>query len=81
MHHHPLGIVFSDADYGFKSWRRYGFLLMYSAFAVWGTLNSCQAASPLVRLVKGEEMWKTPDHSQRVLPHNWGGTKRNRTIT
>ncbi|GFY19789.1 uncharacterized protein TNCV_4649591 [Trichonephila clavipes] len=27
-----------------------------------GTLNSRQAASPLVRFVKGEERWEAPDH-------------------
>ncbi|GFV89012.1 hypothetical protein TNCV_4912121 [Trichonephila clavipes] len=28
----------------------------YTAFAAWGTLNSRRAASPLVRLVQGEEV-------------------------
>ncbi|GFW45519.1 uncharacterized protein TNCV_3244591 [Trichonephila clavipes] len=46
-----------------------------------GTLNSRLAASPLVRLVGGEERWETPDHSQGVLPQNWGGTEKNRTVT
>ncbi|GFU71717.1 hypothetical protein TNCV_4412911 [Trichonephila clavipes] len=27
------------------------------AFATWGSLNSRRAASPLVRLVKGEDEW------------------------
>ncbi|GFY08251.1 hypothetical protein TNCV_1356591 [Trichonephila clavipes] len=27
-----------------------------------GTLNSHRAASPLVRLVEGEERWEVPDH-------------------
>ncbi|GFU75108.1 uncharacterized protein TNCV_3172871 [Trichonephila clavipes] len=27
-----------------------------------GTLNSRRAASPLMRLVDGEERWKAPDH-------------------
>ncbi|GFV99077.1 hypothetical protein TNCV_1510551 [Trichonephila clavipes] len=38
--------------------------------------NSCRAASPLVRLVEGEEMWKASDHPQGVLPQNWGGIKQ-----
>ncbi|GFX13100.1 uncharacterized protein TNCV_2357561 [Trichonephila clavipes] len=41
-----------------------------------GTLNSRRAASPLVKLVEGEEMWEAPDHLQGVLPQNWGGTER-----
>ncbi|GFS57886.1 uncharacterized protein TNCV_2909661 [Trichonephila clavipes] len=55
---------------------------MYRAFA-WhgGTLNSRRAASPLVRLVEGEERWEFSDHSQSVLPLNWGGTEPNRTVT
>ncbi|GFT18065.1 uncharacterized protein TNCV_423321 [Trichonephila clavipes] len=36
------------------------------------TLNSCRAASPLVRLVEREERWEVPDHPQGVLPRNWG---------
>ncbi|GFU56211.1 uncharacterized protein TNCV_712691 [Trichonephila clavipes] len=46
-----------------------------------GTLNSRRAASPLVWLVEGEEMWKNPGHSQVFLPLNWGGTEKNRTVT
>ncbi|GFU76247.1 uncharacterized protein TNCV_527271 [Trichonephila clavipes] len=46
-----------------------------------GILNSCRAASPLVRLVKGEERWEASDHPQSVLPLNWGGTEPNRIIT
>ncbi|GFV64236.1 uncharacterized protein TNCV_3000011 [Trichonephila clavipes] len=45
------------------------------------TLNSRGAASPLVRLVEGEERWEAPDHLQGVLPQNWGGTKQNRIVT
>ncbi|GFW15078.1 uncharacterized protein TNCV_172251 [Trichonephila clavipes] len=41
-----------------------------------GTLNSCRAASPLVRLVEGEERREAPDH-----PQNWGGTELNYTAT
>ncbi|GFW00049.1 uncharacterized protein TNCV_3568391 [Trichonephila clavipes] len=44
-----------------------------------GSLKSRQAASPLVRLVEGEERWKAPDHPQGVLPQNWGGNEQNRT--
>ncbi|GFU06306.1 uncharacterized protein TNCV_4765991 [Trichonephila clavipes] len=32
-----------------------------------GTLNSRRAASPLLRLVEGEERWEAPDHPQGVL--------------
>ncbi|GFV85514.1 hypothetical protein TNCV_3773381 [Trichonephila clavipes] len=46
-----------------------------------GTLNSRREASPLVRLVEGEERWETPDHSQVVLPQTLGGTEPNRTVT
>ncbi|GFW04262.1 uncharacterized protein TNCV_2670261 [Trichonephila clavipes] len=35
------------------------------------TLNSRRAASPLVRLVEGEERWEVPDHLQVVLYQNW----------
>ncbi|GFV66558.1 uncharacterized protein TNCV_3894511 [Trichonephila clavipes] len=52
---------------------------MHSAFGV--TLNSRRAANPLVRLVEGEERWEPSDHSQGVLPQNWGGTEQNRTDT
>ncbi|GFW66060.1 uncharacterized protein TNCV_588861 [Trichonephila clavipes] len=45
------------------------------------TLNSRRAASPLVRLVEGEERWEASDHPQGVLPLNWGGIEPNRTIT
>ncbi|GFV43779.1 cullin-4A [Trichonephila clavipes] len=42
----------------------------------------CQtAASPLVRLVEGEERWDAPDHPQSVLPQNWGETELNRSVT
>ncbi|GFX33879.1 uncharacterized protein TNCV_3962881 [Trichonephila clavipes] len=46
-----------------------------------GTLNSHRAASPLVRLVDGEEMWEAPGHSQAVLPQNWGETELNHSLT
>ncbi|GFT89882.1 uncharacterized protein TNCV_1666061 [Trichonephila clavipes] len=45
------------------------------------TLNSRRAASPLVRLVEGEERWEAPSYSQGLLPLNWDGTEQNRTIT
>ncbi|GFY15926.1 uncharacterized protein TNCV_1285711 [Trichonephila clavipes] len=40
------------------------------------TLNSCQAVSPLVRLVEGEER-RASDHPQGVLPLNWGTAEPN----
>ncbi|GFW24524.1 hypothetical protein TNCV_2403891 [Trichonephila clavipes] len=40
-----------------------------------------RAASPLVRLMEGEERWEAPDYPQGVLQQNWGGTKQNRTVT
>ncbi|GFW50863.1 uncharacterized protein TNCV_3591451 [Trichonephila clavipes] len=46
-----------------------------------GTLNSRRTASPLVRLVEGEERWESSDHPQSVLPLNWGGIEPNRTVT
>ncbi|GFW28335.1 uncharacterized protein TNCV_4640021 [Trichonephila clavipes] len=46
-----------------------------------GTLNSRRAASPLVRLVEGEERWEAPDHLQGVLPLNWDETELNRCVT
>ncbi|GFV41273.1 transposable element Tcb2 transposase [Trichonephila clavipes] len=46
-----------------------------------GTLNSHRAASPLVRLGEGEERWEIPDPPQCVLPQNWVGIEKNRTIT
>ncbi|GFX30548.1 uncharacterized protein TNCV_3461991 [Trichonephila clavipes] len=46
-----------------------------------GTLNSRQAASPLMRLVKGEERWEASDHPHSVLPLNWNGIEPNCTVT
>ncbi|GFT47154.1 uncharacterized protein TNCV_3747971 [Trichonephila clavipes] len=46
-----------------------------------GTLNSRRAASPLVRLVEGKELWEASDHLQSVLALNWGGTEPNCTVT
>ncbi|GFW49022.1 uncharacterized protein TNCV_3902201 [Trichonephila clavipes] len=54
---------------------------MYSAFAHECTLNSRRAASPLVRLVEGEERRDAPDHLQGVLPLNWGETELNSYVT
>ncbi|GFY29533.1 hypothetical protein TNCV_2627031 [Trichonephila clavipes] len=54
---------------------------MYSAFAAGGILNSRRATRSRVWLVKGEERWEAPDHSQGVLSQNWGGTEQNRTVT
>ncbi|GFS97447.1 hypothetical protein TNCV_733771 [Trichonephila clavipes] len=52
---------------------------MYIAFAAWGTLNIRRAASPLVRLVEGEERWETPDHPQGFASSKLGWNKKNRT--
>ncbi|GFV18607.1 uncharacterized protein TNCV_2872391 [Trichonephila clavipes] len=46
-----------------------------------GTLNSRRAASPLVRLVEGEERCEAPDQPQVVLPQNWGEIELNRSVT
>ncbi|GFT89305.1 uncharacterized protein TNCV_4386071 [Trichonephila clavipes] len=46
-----------------------------------GILNSRRAKSPLMRLVEEEERWEALDHSQDVLPQNWGGIEQNRTVT
>ncbi|GFV30349.1 uncharacterized protein TNCV_98241 [Trichonephila clavipes] len=46
-----------------------------------GTLNSRRAASPLVRLVEGDERWEALTLPQGVLPQNFGGTELNRTVT
>ncbi|GFX90966.1 hypothetical protein TNCV_3167971 [Trichonephila clavipes] len=40
------------------------------AFVAWGTLNSCQAANPLVRLWEGEERWEATENPQGVLHIN-----------
>ncbi|GFV45882.1 uncharacterized protein TNCV_2322411 [Trichonephila clavipes] len=53
---------------------------MYSSFAAEGTLNSRRAASPLVWLVEGEEIWDAPDHPQDFLPLNWDGTEQNHIV-
>ncbi|GFY07543.1 uncharacterized protein TNCV_3650501 [Trichonephila clavipes] len=45
-----------------------------------GTLNSRRTASPLVRLVEGEEKWEASDHPQSVLPLNWGGIEPNQIV-
>ncbi|GFV43259.1 uncharacterized protein TNCV_72161 [Trichonephila clavipes] len=45
------------------------------------TLNCRRAASPLVRLVEGEERWEASDHLQSILPLNWGEIEPNRTVT
>ncbi|GFU67590.1 hypothetical protein TNCV_1643391 [Trichonephila clavipes] len=54
--------------------------IAFIAFVAGGTLNSHRVASPLVKLVEGEEKWKVPDHLQSVLPQNWGGTEQNCTL-
>ncbi|GFY17608.1 hypothetical protein TNCV_3519631 [Trichonephila clavipes] len=44
-------------------------------------VESHQAASPLVRLVKAKERQWSPSHLQGVLHQNWGGNELNRTVT
>ncbi|GFV49263.1 uncharacterized protein TNCV_237971 [Trichonephila clavipes] len=44
-----------------------------------GTLNRRPAASPLMRLVEGEERWKFTD-PLGVIDHNLGGTDLNRNV-
>ncbi|GFY26683.1 uncharacterized protein TNCV_2880111 [Trichonephila clavipes] len=44
-------------------------------------LNSRRDASLLVRFEEREKRWEAPDHPQGVLPQNWGGIKKNRTVT
>ncbi|GFW28156.1 transposable element Tcb2 transposase [Trichonephila clavipes] len=51
-------------------------------FSSFDPVNSTRrAASPLVRLVEGEEKWEASEHHQAVLPPNWGVTEQNRTVT
>ncbi|GFW96007.1 hypothetical protein TNCV_957221 [Trichonephila clavipes] len=52
---------------------------MYSAIPSWGVGR--RAASPLVRLVEGEERWEAPGHTQGVLLQNFGEIEQNRTVT
>ncbi|GFT95625.1 uncharacterized protein TNCV_310411 [Trichonephila clavipes] len=54
---------------------------MYSTLVVGGTLKSRRVASPLVKLVEGDERWGTPDHPQGVLPQNWGRTEQNSAVS
>ncbi|GFV04414.1 uncharacterized protein TNCV_920352 [Trichonephila clavipes] len=44
-------------------------------------ITSDEAASPHVRLMEWEERWEAPDHTQDVLPQNWGRTEQNRPVT
>ncbi|GFY28383.1 uncharacterized protein TNCV_1970381 [Trichonephila clavipes] len=46
-----------------------------------GTINSRRAASPLVRLVEGEERWEAPDLLLCVFPQNLGGTVPKSNVT
>ncbi|GFV99509.1 hypothetical protein TNCV_5078731 [Trichonephila clavipes] len=46
-----------------------------------GSLETCRAASPLVRLLEAEERWEAPDYRRGVLSQKWGGTESNRTVT
>ncbi|GFX58081.1 hypothetical protein TNCV_4048391 [Trichonephila clavipes] len=44
------------------------------------TLSSRRTASPLIKLVNGEERGKALTLPQGVLPQNWGGTELNRSV-
>ncbi|GFS73018.1 hypothetical protein TNCV_391381 [Trichonephila clavipes] len=41
----------------------------------------CDAASPFVRLVEGQERWEAPDPPPGCLPQNWGETELNHSVT
>ncbi|GFW75204.1 uncharacterized protein TNCV_449081 [Trichonephila clavipes] len=45
-----------------------------------GTLNSCGAAYPLMKLVEEEERCEANDYPQGVISLNWGETEQNRTV-
>ncbi|GFS80475.1 uncharacterized protein TNCV_3448741 [Trichonephila clavipes] len=82
----PSGIVVSDAHCcavgpGFESQRRPDVCKCIVPSRLGGTLNSRRAASPLVRLVVGDERWEAPDPLRGVLSQNWGGTEKNRSVT
>ncbi|GFT45745.1 integrase catalytic domain-containing protein [Trichonephila clavipes] len=47
---------------------------------IWTILSRRRTSIPLVRLVEGEERWKAHDHTQGVLPQNWGRTEQSRTV-
>ncbi|GFX41213.1 uncharacterized protein TNCV_2219111 [Trichonephila clavipes] len=46
-----------------------------------GNQNSRRSASPLVRLMEGEERWEASEHPQSVFPLNGVGNEKNRTVT
>ncbi|GFW51741.1 hypothetical protein TNCV_1186731 [Trichonephila clavipes] len=63
------------------------FLNVWCLRGMGDTLNSPRAASPLMRLVEGEESWKSPDHlkvfleisvkpRKIVLSPAWGSKRR-----
>ncbi|GFW38456.1 uncharacterized protein TNCV_1333091 [Trichonephila clavipes] len=47
----------------------------------WGTLNSREAASPLVRLMEEEVRWEVSDHLHGVFPQNFCRTDPKRNVT
>ncbi|PRD27949.1 UNVERIFIED_CONTAM: nlg-1 [Trichonephila clavipes] len=53
----------------------------WTNFVKYGTLNSSQPASPLLKLVKGEDMWEALDYLQFVLHQNWGGKMSQMGVT
>ncbi|GFX94345.1 hypothetical protein TNCV_4293901 [Trichonephila clavipes] len=68
----PSGVVVSDADCcavgpGLEYRRRHGCSKMCSAFVAGGILNSRRAASPLVRLVAGNERPEKAEHLDAML--------------
>ncbi|GFW64384.1 cullin-4A [Trichonephila clavipes] len=44
-------------------------------------IQPSRAASPLVRLVEGENRWEAPDHPQGVLLQKWEENDQNRSVT
>ncbi|GFT47457.1 hypothetical protein TNCV_3749961 [Trichonephila clavipes] len=74
----PSDIVVSNdvccaVELGFESQRRHEYLQMLVPLRHGDTLNSRRAASPLVRLRKGEERCVALDHPQGFLPQKWSG--------
>ncbi|GFT93608.1 uncharacterized protein TNCV_677441 [Trichonephila clavipes] len=84
----PAQVSSSSLDYGSKlrGVSPKALVQLNSATLISHSCNSLSpirysAASPLVRLVEGEERWEASDHPQGVLLLNWGGTEPNRTVT
>ncbi|GFV89255.1 hypothetical protein TNCV_285881 [Trichonephila clavipes] len=78
----PSGIVVSDADFGVIGLGPNpgeGMDVCKCIIASWhgDTLNSHRAASPLVRLKEGEEMWEEPQTTSGCSPSNLGWNQAN----